>query len=71
MKFELCEAKFLAHGLIAPSASVKRLLGIISAGSGTSLTPIPRQAGQAPKGELNEKVLGSISEILSPQLWQT
>ncbi len=50
-----------AQGKIAPSAMVKFLLGITKSGSTSNLWPKPWQAGQAPKGELKEKSLGSNS----------
>ena len=43
---------------------------MISSGSNSSLTPRPVHSGQAPCGELNEKLRGSISPRLIPQCAQ-
>ena len=51
------------HGIMAPSASVKSLLGSTSVGSISNFVPSPWQVGQAPCGELNEKNRGEISGI--------
>ena len=51
----------VAHGAIAPSVSERSSSGMTSDSSTLSLVPIPSHAGQAPNGELNEKVRGSIS----------
>src|SRR3989344_2104370 len=55
-----------AQGKMAPSARESRGLGITSLGSTSSFSPNPWHAGHAPKGELKENILGSISgrEIL-------
>ena len=44
--------------------------GMISSGANSILKPRPWQTGQAPKGLLNEKLLGSISSKLMPQSGQ-
>ncbi len=55
------------QGMIAPWASERFRLGTISSGSNSSRVPSPVQVGQAPCGELNEKLRGSISPKLNPQ----
>src|SRR3989339_576999 len=60
----------LDQGLMAPSSIDKFGSGITSAGSISNFVPSPSHSGQAPKGELNEKVRGSISGILMPQSGQ-
>ena len=55
---------------IAPSLILSLGSGIISWGSNSILYPSPKQTGQAPKGLLKEKLLGSISLILIPQSGQ-
>src|SRR3989344_439453 len=59
----------LAKGMIAPSARV-RLGAMILSGSIFCKWPKPLQVGQAPWGELKEKILGSISGRLKLQWWQ-
>jgi hypothetical protein len=49
------------HGEIAPSRSDLAGSGTISSGSTSIRVPRPVQSGQAPHGELNEKLLGSSS----------
>ena len=39
----------------------------ISAGSARSCVPSPEQVGQAPKGLLNENILGASSSMEMPQ----
>ncbi|CFW33392.1 Uncharacterised protein [Bordetella pertussis] len=51
----------VCHGLIAPSSKVLFSSGITSPMSMPITRPKPRQASQAPSGELNEKLLGSGS----------
>ena len=55
---------------IAPSLILKLLSGIIKSSSNSILYPSPRHSGQAPKGLLNEKLLGSISLMPIPQSGQ-
>ena len=43
---------------------------IISDGLTSFITPRPLHSGQAPKGLLNEKSLGSISDMLIPHVGQ-
>src|SRR3989338_8345923 len=59
-----CDAD--AQGLIAPSAMVRRLLGITRSGSTSKTDPRPVHEGHAPYGELNERVRGSISGRFTP-----
>lgn len=60
--------------LLAPTADVQRALrqrrlgfDVIISGSNSICTPRPLHVWQAPCGELNEKVRGSISDRLMPQ----
>ena len=55
---------------MAPSRILNDLSGIIRSMSNSILYPSPRQSGQAPKGLLKEKLLGSISSILTSQSGQ-
>ena len=55
------------HGTIAPSNRDFVLSGITKSGSNSIFTPRPLHALHEPKGELNEKVLGSSSPIVTPQ----
>ncbi len=55
------------QGTIAPSKIDFVLSGITKSGSNSIFAPSPLQALQDPKGELNEKVLGSNSPIVTPQ----
>ena len=55
---------------MAPSFMERFSSGIISSGSNSILYPRPAQTGQAPKGLLKEKLLGSISLMLIPQSGQ-
>ena len=55
---------------MAPSRILRDLSGIIRSISNSILYPSPRQSGQAPKGLLKEKLLGSISSTLIPQSGQ-
>jgi hypothetical protein len=50
-----------AHGAIAPSAMREVLVGDDELGVDLELGAEPVQAGQAPNGELNEKLRGSSS----------
>src|SRR6185369_16452763 len=52
----------LLHGRMAPSAKVKRWLGITKSGSTVSLLPKPLHSGHAPCGLLKEKSRGSSSD---------
>ena len=52
----------MLQGRMAPSAKVKRWLGITKSGSTVSLLPKPLHSGQAPCGLLKEKSRGSSSE---------
>ena len=45
----------------------KTMTGISSSGENSILNPRPLHTGQAPKGLLKEKLLGSISSRLTPQ----
>ena len=56
------------HGSSAPSWIESVGSGTISSGSITRWKPRPWQRSQAPCGELNEKIRGSISGIEAPQL---
>jgi hypothetical protein len=56
----------LAHGTSAPSARLFERSGMTRSGSMTSCVPSPVQLGQAPCGELNEKLRGSSSSIVNP-----
>ena len=49
-----------------PSAIDFRSSGITNFGSTYRSTPSPSHSVQAPKGELKEKSLGSISSIVKP-----
>ncbi len=51
------------HGSTAPSRTERSGFARMSSGSGSSRVPMPVHAGQAPCGELNENVRGSISPI--------
>ena len=55
---------------IAPSSRLTLLSGISRSASNSILYPRPKQPGQAPKGLLKEKLLGSISLMLIPQSGQ-
>ena len=55
---------------MAPSFRLRLLSGIINSRSNSILYPKPKQSGQAPKGLLKEKLLGSISLMLIPQSGQ-
>ena len=56
----------LAHGSTAPSCKLFFWSLITKFGSTFRLWPIPSHSSQAPKGELKEKSLGSISSIVKP-----
>ena len=60
----------LAHGTSAPDARLFDRSGTTRAGSISSLVPSPVQDGQAPCGELNEKLRGSSSSIVKPSYGQ-
>jgi hypothetical protein len=53
-------SNIVEYGIIPPSVMVSSGAKI-SVGSTSSIIPSPLQSGQAPWGELKEKVLGSIS----------
>jgi len=55
---------------MAPSLMLKDLSGIIRSSSNSILYPSPKHSGQAPKGLLKEKLLGSTSSMLIPQSGQ-
>ena len=55
---------------IAPSEIARLLSGIIKSSSNSILYPSPKHSGQAPNGLLKEKLLGSISSMLTPQSGQ-
>ena len=59
-----------AHGTSAPVARLLDRSGMTSSGSISSLVPSPVQAGQAPCGELNEKLRGSSSSTVKPSYGQ-
>src|SRR4029079_11284505 len=59
-----------AHGTSAPSARLFERSGITRSGSISSLVPRPVQVGQAPCGELNEKLRGSNSSAVYPSYGQ-
>ena len=56
-----------AHGAMAPSLMDRSWSGTTSSGSTSSRVPSPSQVGQAPYGELNEKLRGASSSNESPQ----
>ena len=58
------------QGASAPSESDLDGSGTTSSGSTSYLVPRPVQAGQAPYGELNEKLRGDGSSKLMPQCVQ-
>jgi hypothetical protein len=49
------------HGAMAPWANDRPRFGMIRSGSNSRVVPRPLQTGQAPCGELKEKLRGSIS----------
>ncbi len=53
-----------AHGTSAPVAMLFERSGMTRSGSISSLVPRPVQPGQAPCGELNEKLRGSSSSAV-------
>ena len=57
----------LAHGASAPSLTERSVSGTTSSGSTSSRVPSPSHVGQAPYGELNEKLRGAISSNERPQ----
>ena len=59
-----------AHGTRAPLARLFERSGMTRSGSISSFVPRPVQAGQAPCGELNEKLRGSSSSIVVPSYGQ-
>ena len=63
---ELCQPM----QLMAPSFKESFLFGIIRSSSNSILYPIPAHTGQAPKGLLKEKDLGSSSATDIPQSGQ-
>ena len=58
------------HGATAPSRSVRSTSGTIRSGSTSLRVPMPVHSGQAPNGELNEKLRGSIASKLRSQYGQ-
>ncbi len=60
----------LFHGASAPALMLRVRSGITRSGSMTSCVPSPVQVGQAPCGELNEKLRGSSSSIVVPSYGQ-
>ena len=56
----------LFHGTSAPALMLLVRSGITRSGSITSCVPRPVHVGQAPWGELNEKLRGSSSSIVVP-----
>ncbi len=63
---QLISVGILFHGARAPARMVLRLSGMTRSGSITSWVPRPVHVGQAPCGELNEKLRGSSSSIVVP-----
>src|SRR6185295_5231739 len=59
-----------AHGTSAPFWRLFERSGMTRSGSISSRVPSPVQAGQAPWGELNEKLRGSSSSIVKPSYGQ-
>ncbi len=55
---------------MAPSFMLNEVSGIRRSGSNSILYPSPAHTGHAPNGLLNEKLLGSISSMLTPQSGQ-
>ena len=55
---------------MAPWLMLSRLFGMMRSISNSILYPSPKHSGQAPKGLLKEKLLGSISSMLIPQSGQ-
>ena len=55
-----------AQGTRAPVWMLFERSGMTRSGSMTSCVPSPVQLGQAPCGELNEKLRGSSSSIMKP-----
>ena len=60
----------LFQGTSAPALMLRDLSGMTRSGSMTSCVPRPVQVGQAPCGELNEKLRGSSSSIVVPSYGQ-
>ena len=58
------------HGAMAPSATLRLRSGMSRAGSNSLRTPSPVHAGQAPWGELKEKLRGSSSSMVVPSMGQ-
>ena len=58
--------RYLPSGSTAPSRSERRASGMIFPTSKTASSPSPLQCGQAPFGELNEKVCGAGSSKATP-----
>ena len=56
----------LFQGTSAPARMLFDRSGITRSGSMTSWVPRPVHVGQAPCGELNEKLRGSSSSIIVP-----
>ena len=60
----------LFHGARPPLRTVRVRSGMTRSGSMTSWVPRPVHVGQAPCGELNEKLRGSRSSIIVPSYGQ-
>src|SRR2546426_7214697 len=58
------------HGASAPADRLLFRSGMRRFGSNSSLVPSPVHVGQAPCGELNEKLRGSSSSIVKPSYGQ-
>src|SRR5665213_2338274 len=64
LEYQLMREVVLLHGRIAPSAKVSFGFGITSSGAISKRVPKPVQSGQAPCGELKEKLRGASSGML-------
>jgi len=58
------------HGTTAPFSTLLERSGITRSGSISRRVPRPVQVGQAPWGELKEKLRGSSSSIVKPSYGQ-
>ncbi len=61
----------LRHGAMAPSLSDRSPSGMTSSGSISNVVPRPSHVGQAPYGELNEKLRGAGSSNERPSTGHT
>ena len=59
------------HGAMAPAFSDSSTSGMTSSGSISNVVPRPSHVGQAPYGELNEKLRGAGSSKLRPSTAHT